>query len=64
MKIIIFFLLPIFLFSSTLMKKYETGETFEFAEKNMLEEIKEHIENNRTEIEAKLDEYKKLQKKK
>ena len=43
MKIIIFFLLPIFLFSSTLMKKYETGETFEFAEKDMLEEIKNHI---------------------
>lgn len=64
MKIIIFFLLPIFLFSSTLMKKYETGETFEFAEKDMLEEIKNHIENNRTEIEAKLDEYKKTAKEK
>lgn len=64
MKIIIFFLLPVFLFSSTLMKKYETGETFKFAEKDMLEEIKEHIENNRTEIEAKLDEYKKTAKEK
>ena len=46
------------------MKKYETGETFEFAEKDMLEEIKNHIENNRTEIEAKLDEYKKTAKEK
>ena len=43
MKIIIFFLLPVFLFSSTLMKKYETGETFKFAEKDMLEEIKNHV---------------------
>ena len=64
MKIIIFFLLPVFLFSSTLMKKYETGETFKFAEKDMLEEIKNHVENNRTEIEAKLDEYKKTAKEK
>lgn len=64
MKIIIFFLLPIFLFSSTLIKKYETGETFQFAEKDMLEEIKNHIENNRTQIENKLEEYKKVAKEK
>ncbi|MPL66198.1 hypothetical protein SDC9_11867 [bioreactor metagenome] len=64
MKIIIFFLVPIFLFSSTLVKKYETGETFQFAEKDMLEEIKSHIENNRTQIENKLEEYKKVAKEK
>lgn len=64
MKTIILFLLPIFLFSSTLIKKYETGETFEFKEKDMIEEIKNNIENNRTQIEAKLEEYKKSAKEK
>lgn len=64
MKTIILFLLPIFLFSSTLIKKYETGETFEFKEKDMIEEIKNNIENNRTQIEAKLEEYKKTTKEK
>lgn len=64
MKVILFFLLPIFLFSSTLIKKYETGETFEFRENDMIEEIKNNIENNRTQIEAKLEEYKKTAKEK
>ncbi len=64
MKTIILFLLPIFLFSSTLIKKYETGETYEFKEKDMIEEIKNNIENNRTQIEAKLEEYKKTTKEK
>ena len=34
MKAMILFLFPIILFSSTLKKQYETGETYQFAEKD------------------------------
>lgn len=64
MKVIIFFLFPIILFSSTLKKQYETGGTYQFAEKDMLDEIKEQIINNKTQIENKLEEYKKTTKEK
>lgn len=64
MKMIILFLLPMFLFSSILKKQYETGETFQFAEKDMIEEIKDQIRNNKTQIETKLEEYKKTTKEK
>lgn len=64
MKAMILFLFPIILFSSTLKKQYETGETYQFAEKDMIEEIKEQIINNKTQIENKLEEYKKTTKEK
>ncbi|BAK73180.1 hypothetical protein [Arcobacter sp. L] len=57
-------LFPILLFSSILKKQYETGETFPFAEKDMIEEIKNQIINNKTQIETKLEEYKKTTKEK
>ena len=60
----ILFLFPIILFSSTLKKQYETGETYQFTEKDMIEEIKEQIINNKTQIENKLEEYKKTTKEK
>jgi conjugal transfer pilus assembly protein TraW len=40
------------------VKIYETGTTYEFAENDMLEDIKEHIKNNRPEIEKKFEEIK------
>ena len=64
MKAMILFLFPIILFSSTLKKQYETGETYQFTEKDMIEEIKEQIINNKTQIENKLEEYKKITKEK
>ena len=64
MKAMILFLFPIILFSSTLKKQYETGETYQFTEKDMIEEIKEQIINNKTQIENKLEEYKKTTKEK
>lgn len=64
MKTIILLILPILLFSSTLIKTYQTGETFDFAENNMIEEIKKQIENNKPQIEAKIEEYKKTAKEK
>lgn len=57
-------LFPILLFSSILKKQYETGETFLFAEKDMIEEIKNQIINNKTQIESKLKEYKEVAKEK
>jgi conjugal transfer pilus assembly protein TraW len=60
MKKLLLFLIPSLLFSATLVKTYEIGITFEFAEKNMLEEIKNHIKNNESHIEDKLKEYKKI----
>lgn len=64
MKIIILLILPILLFSSTLVKTYQIGETFDFAENDMIEEIKKQIENNKSQIEAKIEEYKKTTKEK
>lgn len=64
MKIIILLILPILLFSSTLVKTYQTGETFDFAENDMIEEIKKQIENNKPQIEVKIEEYKKTAKEK
>ena len=64
MKAMILFLFPIILFSSTLKKQYETGETYQFTEKDRIEEIKEQIINNKTQIENKLEEYKKTTKEK
>ncbi|MDZ7818222.1 MAG: hypothetical protein U5K55_06235 [Aliarcobacter sp.] len=58
MKSIILLILPILLLSSTIIKTFETGETFEFAEKNMIEEIKNQIENNKSKIDSKIEEYK------
>jgi conjugal transfer pilus assembly protein TraW len=64
MKSIILLILPILLLSSTIIKTFETGETFEFAEKNMIEEIKSQIENNKSKIDSKIEEYKKTTKEK
>ena len=64
MKTIILLTLPILLFSSTLVKTYQTGETFDFAENDMIEEIKKQIENNKPQIEEKIEEYKKTAKEK
>jgi conjugal transfer pilus assembly protein TraW len=64
MKTIILLILPILLFSSTLIKTYQTGETFDFAENDMIEEIKKQIENNKPQIEEKIEEYKKTAKEK
>lgn len=63
-SIIILLILPILLLSSTIIKTFETGETFEFAEKNMIEEIKNQIENNKSKIDSKIEEYKKTTKEK
>jgi len=59
MKYLLFLFFPIFLFGSTLVKTFTTGETFKFAENDMIEDIKKQIENNRPAIEEKLNEYKK-----
>lgn len=64
MNILLLLILPILLFSSTLVKTYQTGETFDFAENDMIEEIKKQIENNKPQIEAKIEEYKKTAKEK
>ena len=64
MNILLLLILPILLFSSTLVKTYQTGETFDFAENDMIEEIKQQIENNKPQIEAKIEEYKRTAKEK
>lgn len=64
MKTILLLILPILLFSSTLVKIYQTGETFDFAENDMIEEIKNQIKNNKSKIESKIAEYKKTTKEK
>lgn len=58
MNKILLLLTPILLFSSTLVKTYQTGETYEFAEKDMIEEIQNQIKNNKPQIESKLEEFK------
>lgn len=62
MKAIIFLLLPILFFGSDLIKKYNTGQTFEFAENDMLLDIQNNIANNKTDISKKLSDYKKIAK--
>lgn len=46
------------------IKTYETGVTYEFAENDMLEDIQAHIQNNRPEIEKKLEKMKRENKSK
>jgi conjugal transfer pilus assembly protein TraW len=60
--ILLLLILPILVFSSTLIRKYETGETFDFAENDMIEDIQNQIKNNKPQIEAKIEEYKKTAK--
>jgi len=59
MRTILFLLIHSLLFSATLVKTYETGISFKFAEKNMIEEIRNYIKNNKAKIEAKIKEYEK-----
>jgi conjugal transfer pilus assembly protein TraW len=54
--ILLLLILPILVFSSTLIRKYETGETFDFAENDMIEDIQNQIKNNKPQIEAKIEE--------
>lgn len=58
MKIILFFLVPIVLFSSTIVKIYQTGETFEFKENDMLNDIQNVIQQKKPELEQKLEKIK------
>lgn len=62
--ILLLLILPILLFSSTLMKTFQTGSTFDFAENDMIEDIQNQIKNNKPQIEAKIEEYKKTAKEK
>jgi len=56
-KIYMIMLLPILIFGAA-TKIYTTGETFEFAENDMLEDIQKTIEEKRPELEKKLTELK------
>jgi len=62
-KIYMIMLLPIFIFAAA-TKVYTTGDTFEFAENNMIDEITQSIENNRPQIEKNLTQMKKSGKEK
>ena len=56
-KIYIMMVLPILIFGAA-TKIYTTGDTFEFAENNMIDEITQSIQDNRPQIEKKLTEMK------
>ena len=56
-------ILTSFLFGSDAVKTFYTGDTFDFAENDMLEDIQSEIKDNTPQIKKKLDEIKKGSKK-
>lgn len=60
---ILMIILTSFLFGSDAVKTFYTGDTFDFAENDMLEDIQSEIKDNTPQIKKKLDEIKKGSKK-